>query len=230
MDCFQFEPRGDAITTLWRHTPLGVAWQAFRTVGKTAHKFYQSIADGLNDLDVALCDLIQELDPRTTDALVTEWEASVSLPDPCLPSTGTLQERRDQIMFRLDKKRWSTAQDWKDLAALFGLEIDVTPGWLYQKPALYPASYPKRYDLFPKLGRFRVYIDVRNNDFGGYPYDGTVKPDHQYPIPYGISDARLSDFMCMINRVKPASVIVLWNQYIEIPGMCIHGTFDDTFC
>ncbi len=229
MTCQQLEPRGDSRITLLRHTPLGVAWDAFRYPGKVAYKLWQAFASMFDDMSAALCRAHTEIDPRTTTELIGEWETALSLPHPCLPITGTIAERRDQILFRLDKKRWTTAQDWKDLAAFYGLEISVTPGWLYQKPALYPHSYRKRYDLFPKLGRFRVYVDVRNADFGGYPYDGTSKPDHKYPIPYGTSDARLTAFMCMIDRVRPANSIVLWNQYIEIPGLCIHDTFEDTF-
>ena len=210
MGCFQFEPRGDALERLLHHTPLGAAWVAFRVECTKAYSFWQSVAAGLNDLDVALCRMIHEFDPRTTDELISEWETSVSLPDPCLPAASDLQERRNWVMFRLNKKRWTTAQDWIDLAKLFGLTITVTPGWLVQKPALFRSCFPVRFDLFPKLGRFRVYIDIAGYKGGGFAY-GDPNNGDDFPIPFGPDGDDFSNFKCLIERVKPANVIVLWN-------------------
>lgn len=228
MTCHQFSPNNAEVQTLWAHLPFGYAWDAFRTAGKVAYRLLQSLAFGYRDASQALCNLARELDYRTTVELIDEWETSVSLPDACLPSGATLEQRRAWVRFRLDKRRWSTAQDWHDLAALYGLTIRITPGWLIQKPALYDACYPKRYDLFPRLGRFRVYVDVTNIAFGGYPYDGTVDPDYKYPIPYGTTDKWFSAFRCIIERVKPANVVVLWNQFPEICG-CNEVTFSQEF-
>ena len=210
MTCHWLEPKGDAADTLARHFSLGHAWQAFRTPGKTARKLLEGYAEAYEDMTRALCRLAGEIDPRTTTDLIAEWEAALSLPDACLPSADTIEKRRERILFRLSKRRWTTAQDWHDLAALFGLEIRITPGWLVQKPALYAHQYPKRYDLFPKLGRFRVYIDVLNVDFGGYNY-GEADRGPGYPVPYGGGSAEYDLFKCMIERVKPANVVVIWD-------------------
>lgn len=228
MTCHYLEPRDAAVDQVLAHVPQGIAWECFRRAGKTAYRLIHALSSGYEDAWRALCRLAHELDPRTTTELIGEWERAVSLPDPCLPAAQTLDERRAWIMWRLEKRRWTTAQDWKDLAALFGLEIAVTPGWLVQKPALYAAEYPKRYDLFPKLGRFRVYINVLNGACRGYPYGG-ASGGSGYPIPYGCEDANYDAFKCLLMRVKPANVIIIWDAPLESYGLCITQSFDQSY-
>ncbi len=217
--CQFLNPTGREQETLERHLPGGIAWDAWRTPGKVAYRLMQALAKPFADASAALCRLVLELSPYTTDELLPEWERALSLPDACLPPVTTLDERRARLVFRLQRRRWTTVQDWYDLATLFGLRVRITPGWLVQKPALYAFTYPKRYDIFPKLGRFRVYINVDGFRPGGYPYgDGTAGPG--YPIPYG--DATDSDrFRCIIERVRPANVVVVWNAPIHLYGFPI---------
>lgn len=223
---------GKAISLLQSHLPTGPAWLAFRLPDKNASKLMTALARAYDDALQFMCRIEAELDPRTTEELITEWETAVGLPDPCLPKATTLEERRFWVIFRLTKRRWSTAQDWIDLAALYGLDISVTPGWLVQKPALYAAEYPKRYDLFPKLGRFRVYIDVFGIDVRGYSY-GSASGGPGYPVPYGVNVPALTAFQCMIDRVRPANVVVIWNDNPLINwcyAQTFEETFSDTFC
>lgn len=230
MSCYQFEPRGLSLQTLLRHLPDGVAWIAWRMPGKIAHRLVTAFAELYEDAKEALCRLALELDPRTTDQMIGEWETAVSLPDPCLPTARTLDERRFWVRWRLDKRRYSTVADWQYLASLFGLVITVTPGWLVQRPALYAASYPKRYDLFPKLGRFRVYINIINRDPCGYDY-GLENRGPGYAIPYGCTQADYDNFKCLIERVKPANVVIIWDYPIEAYPylLCVSGSFSNEF-
>jgi Uncharacterised protein conserved in bacteria (DUF2313) len=214
------KPQGKATNALLRHLPEGVAWLSWRLVGKTAFSFMSALGRAYDDIWNTLCRLAEELDPRTTTEMIGEWEEALSLPDPCLPVPATLAERRARIMLRLSMRRWTTAQDWHELAALFGLTITITPGWCVQKPALYPACYPKRYDLFPRLGRFRVYIDINGVNFGGYDY-GADNRGPGYPIPYGINAPQANGFMCIIDKVRPANVVVLWNLHPQDRYPCV---------
>lgn len=236
MSCYQFEPRGLALQTITRHLMEGVAWLAWRMPGKIARRLVDAVAESYEDMTQALCDMTTEIDCRTTTQLITEWEAAVSLPDPCLPTATTLDERRTWVQWRLNKRRYTTLADWRYLASLFGLEIAVTPGWRVQEPALYPATYPKRYDQFPKLGRFRVYINVLNQPHYGYDY-GRPYRGSGYPVPYGYKDPdAYAKFKCLIERVKPANVVIVWDFPLHEPpySMCITDDFTsdyaDEFC
>lgn len=210
-ECRRYEPKaGGALAALLRHLPLGEAWRAYRTTGKNAWRLFSGFAGGFEDINRALCRLVRELNPYQADQLLPEWEQALGLPDRCLPAAGTIEQRRQWVLFRLRKRRWKTAGDWQALAAIFGLEIRVTPGWLVQKAALYPACYPKRYDLFPKLGRFRVYIDVLNAEFDGYAYE--------YPVKYGVAMPNFEAFRCVMERIRPANVVIVYNEFPTICG------------
>lgn len=236
---------GSALLTLQRHLPLGTAWDAYRLPGKRAYRLWDAISRAFDDATAGLCRLIQELNPYTTQWLLPEWERAVGLPDICLPPAETEAERRALVIFRLAKRRWTTAQDWKDLAALFGLEISITPGWHVQRKALFGDrtggfdmfEFPLNFDLFPKLGRFRVYIDVAEIEFTGFEYGSAGTNEAVgFPIPFGGTDAALNRFACLIDRVRPANVIVIWNEFPETDNMVCHrlsfdpDLFESTFC
>ncbi len=225
IDCFKFKPNGNALANLQRHIPTGIAWDAYRIPGKKLFKLLKAFSSLYDLMSEALCELIGELNPFTTERMIEEWERALGLPDPCLPDALTLEERRFWVVWRLTKRRWTTAEEWKELASYFGLTISITPGWLVQKPALYAFSYPRRYDLFPKLGRFRVYIDVLGLDVYGYPYGGEGG-GLGYPIPYGISAPAFDRFRCLIDRVKPANVVVIWNSN-PLKNYCYSAPFSD---
>jgi hypothetical protein len=233
MSCFWLEPKQRSLEVLQAHFPLGMAWDAFRTAGKNAYALLSALAESFEDAWESLCFLVSELDPRTTDQLIVEWETAVSLPDRCLPTYSTLQERRDWVMWRLNKKRWNTAQDWKDLALLFGFEIDITPGWLVQKRALFWddtsghfPTFPLAFDNFPKLGRFRVYIDVIGASFHGFQYGENDNPG--FPIPFEDGPIAFQDFKCLIDRVRPANVVIIWNDN-PLRNGCYSELFEDVF-
>lgn len=226
MNCYQYEPKGTALTTLQKHLPTGLVWDAYRIAGKNAYKLWAAFAQAYDDMSEALCRLALELSPYTTEQMIGEWERAVGLPDACLPVATTIEERRGLVLFRLAKRRWTTAAEWIELAALFGLQIEITPGWYVQEPALYAFDYPKRYDVFPKLGRFRVYIDILNVDFGGYAYGVSASPG--YPVPYGLPSTSASAFQCLIDRIRPANVVVIWNDN-PLRNGCYAQTFSEEF-
>ena len=218
-----------SLEVLLDHLPIGKAWHGFRIPGKIAYKFIKGLA-GIHQAAWQFLNTVRDqIDYRSTTQMLQEWETAVSIPDPCLPRGKTQAERRKWIEFRLNKKRWNTEEDWHDLAAIFGLRVRITQGWKVQKPALYGANFPVGYFQFPKLGRFRVYIDVLDVNFGGYPYDGTVVAEDQYPIPYGTGPQDFDQFKCLIERVAPANVLIIWNEFPAIPPHGNSITYDREF-
>lgn len=215
------------------HFPTGHAWIALVTSGKIMYRLVAAIAALFEDAWAFLGTLAAELDYRTTTNFLVEWETALGLPDPCLPASTSVADRRRWIAFRLDKKRWNTLQDWHDLAALYGLTVRITPGWVVQRPALFSAIFPKPFYDFPKLGRFRVYIDVLDQEFGGFPYDGTSITDDKFPIPFTSAGQYASQYRCMVERVAPANVLIIWNEFPAVPpngnSLTFSGDFDEEF-
>lgn len=214
MSVYYLEPKENGSEKIVRRNlPTGFAWLAFHTPAKN---FYKIVSGLCKSLDTAWAEFYRvvsdELNPYRTKNLMPEWEKALGLPDKCIGPMTDLEDRRDMVLLRLMRKRYTTAPTWVELARdVFGLEIKLTPGWYVQKPCLYPFEYPRRYDLYPKLGRFRIYIDVLNVDFNGYPYDGT-KEGNKYPIPYGSGDEGFKRFKCFIERIRPSNVAVIWND------------------
>lgn len=222
-------PTGLAHTTVMAHFPFGHAWVALVTVGKIMYLLVKAISQAFEDAWAFLGLTSRELDYRTTTQMLVEWETAVGLPDNCLPVGQTVEERRQWIAFRLNKRRWSRLADWYELAALFGLQVRITPGFEVQKPSLFKQVFPIPVRLLPKLGRFRVYIDVLGQEYGGFPYDGTSITEHKFPIPLGGYTGDFGGFQCMIERVKPANVLIVWNEFPAIPPHGTGYTFTDDF-
>lgn len=220
---------GLSLTAVLSHFPVGVAWIAFRMPGKVAHNLIRAFSKAYDVAWNALHDLSRELDYRTTDQMLVEWETALGLPDLCLPASTTIADRKRWIRFRLDKRRWNTIADWYELAELFGVSVRITPGWVVQRPALFQSFFPMPFYQFPKLGRFRVYIDLLDQEFGGFPYDGQSLEDHKFPIPFGGQSDFASQFRCMIERVAPANILIIWNEFPAVPPNGNGVTFTDDF-
>lgn len=214
MTAYYLEPEdGGSEQIIRRSLPMGFAWLAFRTPSKVLYKLVSGLGKSLDAAWREFYRIItDEINPYRTLDLMPEWENALGLPDPCIGPMTNLEDRRKMVLLKLERKRYTTKLTWVDLARdFFGLEIELTPGWHVQKPCLYPFEYPKRYDVYPKLGRFRIYIDVLNVDFNGYPYDGTLA-GNQYPIPYGKTDEGFKRFKCFVERIRPSNVVVIWND------------------
>jgi uncharacterized protein YmfQ (DUF2313 family) len=69
--------------------------------------------------------LIAESDPRLTSELLPEWERAYGLPDGCLPSGSTTQERRAAVLLKLRDTGRQDLAYWRELAELLGYDVDV---------------------------------------------------------------------------------------------------------
>lgn len=218
---------------LQAHLPQGKAWAGFRITGKIAYRFMTGLARTHQNVWRALALLSNRIDYRTSTEMLSEWETALGLPDKCLPSTSSLADRREWIAFRLDKKRWNTEADWHALAALYGVTIRITQGWLVQRPSVFAALFPLPIRTFPALGRFRIYIDVLNEEFGGFPYDGSRIEDDRFAIPFRSRSTRYEGFRCIIERVAPANVLIIWNEFPRIApngnGLTFSEEFDEEY-
>lgn len=223
------KPKNVAREALLAHFPSGPAWIAARDAATNFGRLVKAVARLCELAGKTLHDASREIDYRTGEQLLPEWEAALGLPDKCLPSDGSLADRRKWIAFRLNKKRWNTLADWQELATLFGVNVRITPGYLVQKPSLYKAVFPVPVRILPKLGRFRIYIDLLDAEFGGFPYDGQSIAEHKFPIPFGKPAGDFQQFRCFIERVKPANVLIVWNEFPAIPPHGNQYTFSPEF-
>lgn len=104
--------------------PPGAAWT--REPDAVLTGVLDSSAAELERLDSAAFNLIEEADPRTSSLLLSDWERITGLPDPCIGSSATLQERRQALTDHLTRVGLQSRQFFIDLAARNGYVITIT--------------------------------------------------------------------------------------------------------
>jgi uncharacterized protein YmfQ (DUF2313 family) len=76
-------------------------------------------------LQLSLNDLISEIVPCTTSALLPEWEASLCLPDPCTGPLPTTQQRVAAVCGKFAARGGQSLAYFERLAASLGFEIEI---------------------------------------------------------------------------------------------------------
>lgn len=70
--------------------------------------------------------LLVEAFPGSTYELLSEWEATLGLPDPCAGVQPTLEGRRAQVVARISAVGGQTIQYFVDYAKSLGYDITIT--------------------------------------------------------------------------------------------------------
>lgn len=202
--CNFFLPREDQASLLAEHLPQGGVFNAARVEGTNFRKLLIALGLELFRLEYAIFNLCHELDPQDTIDLIQEWERSVGIPDDCLKTTGTLQQRRDQVLLKLRGFRVHTAQDFIDLAAFFGEVVEIEYG---AKRGVYPMAYPVIYYPDAKTARMTMIVHFPNITTPSYPL--------AYPFPYQFS--RNGVIECLFTHIRPANVDIVFSYGTNAP-------------
>jgi uncharacterized protein YmfQ (DUF2313 family) len=90
----------ETLSLLLKFLPSGTAWP--RALGTVLASLLASFANGMARMDLRLQQLLAEINPSTSVALLSEWEAFVALPDECCKlKTASVEERQHQVVSRL---------------------------------------------------------------------------------------------------------------------------------
>lgn len=93
--------------------------------GSTLMKLLQGLAGEYARLEQRGCDLIEEMDPRTTFELIDDWERVLGLPSDCGPPPTSLEDRRAAILARLINNNASTLETLRMIAAAWGAPATI---------------------------------------------------------------------------------------------------------
>jgi len=77
-------------------------------------------------VDASATALLAEADPRTTDALLPQWEADLGLPDPCVGPLQGLDARRAAVVARLTASGGASPGYFVGVAAVLGFAVTLT--------------------------------------------------------------------------------------------------------
>lgn len=140
----------------------------------------------------------QELDPASTTLLIEEWESALGIPDSCFSATGTLEERRRDVLVKLNSSV-QTRQDFIDLAALFGLTVVINSGLSF---TTFPLVFPWLFFNTAKEARFTMVVDFNVGATSVFPL--------VFPIPF--DDGGVGAVKCIFNKLKPANVQIIYRE------------------
>lgn len=132
--------------------------------------------------------------------LIQQWESAVGIPDDCFPNTGTLAQRRINILAKLRANGVATKEAFIELALFMGYVIEiVTFGDVAYPPydvPFYPVNLP--------LGRFIWLI----KGYGIAPFT----PPYDVPFTPMVGSEIIP---CFFSKLKPANTILLF-QNLEL--------------
>ncbi|SBW12027.1 conserved hypothetical protein [uncultured Alphaproteobacteria bacterium] len=106
-----------------RLLPAGSVWPRHPEAVLT--QMLTGVAQFLARVDADATAFVDEMDPRTTTAWITDWERITALPDLCSGEAGTLSERRDQVVARLIASGGQSIPYFVSVAAALGYAITV---------------------------------------------------------------------------------------------------------
>ena len=175
------------------HLPQGRDWDAYHVAGTVDYAVASAVGAMYAAVLAYFAYLRKELDPRTTENMIEEWERSVGLPDACIVNRVlTLQERRDLVLLRLRNEPIVTSVQMQDL-------VNYLTGY---DAVVMPRSKPTN-PLFDVTQKFVLDVFVDFDDSvgfdGGDDFDGGAEFDGD-PYPTIVE--------CVLNRVKPCNVIL----------------------
>ncbi|WVR18345.1 hypothetical protein y223_00065 [Bordetella phage PY223] len=104
--------------------PQGLAWP--RESDARMRALTRALAEEFARVDARGDDLLREVLPSTTVEMLSDWERAAGLPDPCVPSGQTLQERRNALLSRLAGTGGQSRAFFIELAAYLGFTITIT--------------------------------------------------------------------------------------------------------
>jgi uncharacterized protein YmfQ (DUF2313 family) len=218
--------------------PWGASWP--RDDDSVLMRVVSGLAQIFGFVDSRAADLLErESDPRLTIELLSDWERNWGLPDPCYVQAQTIDQRHALLLFKMTLLGGQSRQFFIDMAAWLGYTITITEfapfmagvsqcgdtrgmvAW-NDTPGSHPYDDPGtdwRWEIGPPEIRFYWIIHVINAPLMWFrASSGQAGVDHHLTIGYQ------QDLMCLMNRLKPAHTLIVFDFSNLKTGGSMAGT------
>lgn len=178
------------------YLPGGQLFYAKNKQGTRLRNFLDGMAKELFRADNYLAVLGQEIIPDETQKFVDEWERVVGIPDSCFDGTGTIAQRRRNILIKLASLGVQTAEDFEALAALFGVTATVEAAGPH-------AEFPMEFPFLMFTGddaKFTILVTFALNESNAFPLT----------FPAVLGDEGIGILECLFTKLKPANCDVVF--------------------
>lgn len=186
-------------TVLAGYLPNDQLWYDKNVDDTILRKILLGLASQWLDFRDAGNEVCSEYDPTTTTKLITEWENAVGIPDHCFRNTGSLENRRKQILLKLAGINATTAKQFENIAAILGYDVTVEAG-KQSSASVFPMTFPIIL-MTEAEAIFSIIVSVPD-EIGGFPYT--------FPFIFGSGD--ISILKCLFNKLKPANALLFFRS------------------
>jgi uncharacterized protein YmfQ (DUF2313 family) len=196
---FQKRSVQDQADRLSDYYPSGELFQAAKQSNTNLRNFTVGLANEFFKANNYLRDYNAEYYPDETIKFLEEWESALGIPDDCFTGTGTNDERRTAILVKLAASGVQTANDFVELAAIFGFTVSVTSGIAQ---ITFPLTFPFIFFDTLKEGRFTIVIE----------FNGTLSNVFPLTFPITFGDPNQDILECLFQKLKPANCDLIFLQ------------------
>jgi len=103
--------------------PMGAAFNV--APDSNMDKLLASMAEEFARFDFRIDDFLNEIDPRTTNEILGDWERAFGLPDPCTSLAQSTEERRKNLTRKIAAQGSQTKEFYVAVGAALGYTITV---------------------------------------------------------------------------------------------------------
>jgi uncharacterized protein YmfQ (DUF2313 family) len=207
MPNFQAHTLQEHQQAIGQYLPNDRLFQAKNIQGTNLYKLLVGMAGEFQRVDALFQSVWDGTNILTTNDVeyIALWEGAVGIPDSCFTETTSLSidERRNQILIKLTSLGVLTEQDFKDLAALFGYNVEISNGIEY---GTFPLIFPFTFFANTKQARFTMIVNLPTS----------LAPTSVFPLvfPFTFSDGGGSVLECLFRKLKPANTSIVFNYIL----------------
>lgn len=196
---FKLHNRSDHAEILANYLPGGDVFGGKSDTNTNLYKLLFGLAEQNRIVEEKLELAFVQYDIRTTEDFLSEWESALGIPDSCFKGTGDIASRQRDVNVKFLADSTVTAQDFIDIAALYGITITITNG--LDDVITFPLTFPIEFsDL--KTARFTMIVS--------FPVEEPLEIPLTFPIPFG--DDLIEVLKCLFRKLAPANVDVIFRQ------------------
>jgi len=179
--------------------PSGPLFAAKSVQDSNFRKLLRGMAGELFRSNGFLISYSEEVIPDLTVKFISEWESALGIPDDCFSGTGTIDERRRDVLVKLASSGIQTADDFVELAATFGVLVSVNSGI---REITFPLVFPIVMFTTEKEARFTIVVRF------------TVEAANKFPLVFPITfgSGEIAILECLFTKLKPANCDIIFQQ------------------
>ena len=197
---FAVHSKPESAQILAQNLPNGQNLISKILVYKNLYKMLLGLGIECSQSESYIHEFVAQHDINQTENLIEEWESAVGIPDSCFSGTGTIEERRRDVIAKISSFGVSTEQQFIDLAAQYGYSIRIEHRVFGGHPFDMEFDYPL--GSSDSADKFTMYVI----------FQGVSPPQNTFDMEfdYIFDDGPFNIVICLFNKLKPANSLIIY--------------------